>query len=299
MISVFITAFKEPNIGRAIQACLDQSLKQDFKIIVSAPDNETISIVNEFIKKDSRIRLFKDEGKGKSYALNLIFKRYYKDDPNHILVFTDGDIYLDKNALKELILQFKDPKVGCITGRPIAINRKDHIIGYYSHLLLDAGAHKIRTELNKKDKFLECTGYLFAFRNGLIKEIPLDVAEDSIIPFIIYKQGYKIRYAPEAKVYVKYPDNLKDFIKQRKRAGVGAHSKLTKYYKDFQRVKSFSNEVKRGTIWALSYPQNIKEFIWTLSLFPVRLYIWISYHIEATFKNRKYQDAWERIESTK
>jgi hypothetical protein len=92
---------------------------------------------------------------------------------------------------------------------------------------------------------------------------------------------------------------LKDFIKQRKRAGAGSHSKLKIYEPDFPKMKSFINEVKKGTFWALSYPKNIKEFIWTLCLFPTRFYIWTSYYYDWKFKDKGYQDGWDKAQSTK
>ena len=111
---------------------------------------------------------------------------------------------------------FKDEKIGCVTGRPVSLNKKNSKFGYWSHLLADAGAHKIRKKLFKKEKFLECSGYLWAFRNHVVKNFPLDVPEDAIVPYYFMKKSYKIGYAPNAIVYVSYPKNLHDFIDQKK-----------------------------------------------------------------------------------
>lgn len=288
MISIILTSYKEPGtIGTAIEAILNNKTKEKHEIIVAAPDKET---ANE-IKKYKKVKYFKDKGKGKSNALNQLFKKAKGD----ILILTDGDVFISKNSIKEITKVFKDKKVSCITGRPMAINDKNSMLGYFSHLLLDAGAHEIRKTLSDRDKFLECSGYLFAFRNE-IKEIPTDVAEDSYIPYVFWKKGHKIKYVPEAKVYVKYPNKIKDFIKQRVRTAK-SHEKLDRY-KDFPKVKSFWNEIRLGIFKALSYPKTIKEFIWTLLLFPIRLYIWILFFI-SRIKKKHYTDAWERVESTK
>jgi ADP-heptose:LPS heptosyltransferase len=288
-ISLIITAFKEPNIDKAINSALNQTYKGKYEVIVSAPDEKTLKVAKKY-----KLKTFKDPGKGKAYALKLIFNKFKSD----ILVLTDGDVSIGKNSIKFLLNHFRDPGVGVVTGRPMAMNPKNDKYGFFSHLLLDAGAHKVRSELNKKNKFIECTGYLFAIRN-IIKNFPLDVAEDSVIPYLIWKKGYKIKYEPNANVYVKYPSKIGDFIKQRKRAGVGSHSKLDKYFPDFPRVKTFKNEVFKGPFWALKYPSNLKEFIWTLNLFPIRFYIWFSYYFDAIIRRKTYGDGWERIESTK
>ncbi|MBS3144192.1 glycosyltransferase family 2 protein [Candidatus Woesearchaeota archaeon] len=293
MISVIITSFKEPEIiGRAIKAVLQNKTKRKYEVIVAAPDEPTAQVIKKYVKKDKRVSYFRDKGKGKVGALNELFVKVKSE----ILILTDGDVWMDENAIEELAKALEDKQVGCVTGRPVAANDKNTMLGYWSHLLVDAGAHKIREKLNKQNKFIECSGYLFAFRNK-IRKIPVDVAEDSIIPYLLWKQGYKIKYVPEAKVYVKYPNNLKDFIKQKVRT-TKSHERLKLYAPDFPTVKSFTNELTKGPLEAIKYPKKIKEVIWTLCLFPVRLYIW--YKAEKQRKSGKtYQDNWERIESTK
>lgn len=295
MISIIINSFKEPNlIGKAIESILNNKVKEKYELIVAAPDEGTADVIKKYARKHRQIRYLKDEGKGKVNALNLILKIV----KGNILILTDGDVYVSNNAIQEILNEFKDEKVGCVSGHPISTNDKNTMLGYFSHLLFDAGAHNIRKLRNNNNQFLECSGYLFAFRNnGIIKELPTDVAEDSITPYYFWKNNYKIKYVENALVYVKNPTSLKDFIKQRKRT-IGSHAKLKKYAPDFPKVKSLFNEIRYGLIWALSYPKNIKEFIWTLLLFPIRLYTWIIYYTEHLFK-KEYQDKWERIESTK
>ena len=296
MISVIITSFNEAGIiGRAIEGILSNDFKQKYELIVAAPDTDTQKVVERYSKKHKHIKYFKDQGRGKANALNELFKIVKGD----VLVLTDGDVVVGRHALKPLLDMFAEKIVGCVSGRPVATNPKRMMLGYFSHLLLDAGAHRIRAEQDRKEGFIECSGYLFAFRNGLVKEIVTDVAEDTVIPYLIWKQGYRIRYAPSARVYVKYPMNLRDFIRQRKRATAGSHAKLTKYYPDFPKVKTFWNEVRKGSLWALRYPRTFEELSWTFLLFFIRLYIWFSYYFEASVRKKEYGDAWERIESTK
>ena len=294
MISIVITSFKEPLVKRAIQAIFDNNIKEDYELIVAAPDKETEDLVRSFAKKHKQIKYFKDPGKGKSFALNMLFKML----KGKIWIFTDGDVFLDKNAISEITSYFRDTKVGCVTGRPVATNDKSTMLGYWAHLLCDAGAHNIRSELDKKGAFLEGSGYFFAFRSNITKEIPLNVAEDTFIPYLAMKKGYKVRYAPNAKVFVKGPTTLKDFIKQKVRTAK-AHATLTDYSAEFPRVKSFKNEMLKGPKWALAYPSNPTECLWTLTLFPTRLYIWLKVKWDDKVSKKRYGDGWERIESTK
>lgn len=295
MISIVITSFKEPElVKRAIKAILNNNIKEKNELIVVAPDKETEDVVKESRKIHKNIIYFRDPGKGKSFALNLVFKIL----KGRIWIFTDGDVYVGKDSINEILELFKDETVGCVTGRPVPINLRNNMIGYWSHLLCDAGAHNIRKELHNKDKFLECSGYLFAFRNNITKNIPLNVAEDSIIPYLATKKGYKVRYAEKAIVYIKNPTNLKDFIKQKVRTAK-SHEALEDYAPFFPKVKSFRNEIKRGTFLAFSYSKNIKEDFWTMALFFARLYTWMRVKWDEKIIKKRYTDAWERVESTK
>jgi len=296
MISIVITSFKEPEtIGGAIEAVLNQNIREDYELVVAAPDKETQDVIRDYSKKYKKVRLFEDPGKGKSVALNMLFKELKGD----IWFFTDGDVYLGDNSINHALDIFKVDNVACVTGRVVSSNSKGNIMGYWSHLLADAGAHNIRKEQFKKAGFIECSGYLFAFKNnGIVKEIPLDVAEDAYIPYMFWSKGYRVGYAEKALVYVKNPEDFKDWVKQRKRTA-SAHENLTKYAKDFPKVKSFFNEAKKGMVWAWSYPNNLKEYCWTFVLFFARFYMWMNLFHEIHFKKKRYNDGWERIESTK
>ncbi len=295
MIDIIIASYGEVNsVERAIKCFINQNIKEEFRIIVSDPFPETKWMIEEKFSNNKQIIYFEDEDKGKSNALNILFKKFNSKDQNDIFILTDGDVYVNSNSVKEILGKFKDSNVGCVTGRPVSLNSKEDKFGYWSHFLVDVGAHLIsRKKRYEQGNFLECSGYLFAFRKNIIDKIPLDVAEDTIIPYYFYKKGFKIAYAEKALVYVKWPTNMKDWIKQKKRAA-DAHTKLTKYAPDFPKVKSLLGEVSGGlqnlkTIF--SYPKNFKEFIWTFELFPARLYIWLSLHKDNLLK-KEYKDGW-------
>jgi len=289
--TILISSFHEPGLEKAILAALNQNTKINYEVVVLSPDKEAERLVKKYKKKRKNIRYIKDPGRGKSFALNLSFKKLKGD----ILVFTDGDVYLDLNALSRILSLFRDSNVGCVTGRVAPTNDKRTLTGYWAHLLAEM-ANYLRKKLSDENKFLECTGYLFAFRKGLISKVPTDVAEDSFIPYVFYRKGYRVKYVPGAVVYVKNPTTIRDFIKQRVRTAK-AHSFLTKYFKNFPKVKSFKNEVKES-LRVLKYPSNFKEFLYTLCLFFVRLYIWIRVLYEDKIIKKFYTDGWEKIKTT-
>lgn len=298
MISIIITSFKEPlTIGKAIDSFLNQNIKEKYEIIVSCPDKETADVVKEYSKKYKQIKHFQDEGKGKLRALNILLKEFEK---SNILILSDGDVFVSDNSVKEILKAFEDPKVGCVMGRPVSLNERKNMFGYWSHLLL-YGAHRARLKRNYQGKYFTASGYLFAFRNNIVKEFATDIAEDAVIPHIFMMEGYKLRYLPEAKVYVKYPDNFEEWITQKKRVSKAYINMEKTTYKGqhVPKMKSFLNEIIEGTFIALSYPRNIREIYYTLILFPARLYMWLRVYYESKIKKQLHTDAWKRIESTK
>lgn len=294
-ITLLITAFKEPKtIGKAIENAVAQRTSREYEIIVSAPDNETLEIAKKYQEINKHLKIFKDPGKGKSYALNLIFQKINTD----ILILTDGDVFISDNIIENFANLFLDPEIGCASGRPIPIENKNTKFGYWANFLFDS-AHKIRQKAFEQNKFIECSGYLFAFRKKFIHKIPLDVAEDTIIPYFFWQKGYKIGYSPESKVYVKNADNFKDWIAQKTRTSK-AHETLYKYVdvKTTPRVKTFKTEAG-GFTYLFSYPKNLKQFWWSILLGVSRAYMWLKVFHDTKFKKKNYGDAWERVESTK
>ena len=293
-ITLLITAYKEPNISVALNAALNQSTKLPYEVILCAPDKETLEIGKTFQKKHKNLKLMIDPGKGKSYALNIAFSELKTD----ILILTDGDVFISRSSIEAIMKIFENKNIACVSGQPIPQEDKTTRFGYWSHFLFES-ADKIRSRAFSQNAFIECSGYLFAFRKNLIDKIPLDVSEDAVIPYMLKLKGYDIGYARDAEVFVKNPTNLKDWLKQKTRTHK-AHEKLNLYVdtKKIKKVKSFKTEAK-GIFWLIKYPKNIEESFWTIELVFARLYTWIIYFFETKFAKKKYSDGWERVESTK
>ena len=289
MISIIITAYKEPKtITKALKIISKQISKKD-EIIVVCPDDETEKAAKKF-----KIRVIKDKKIGKPAALNLAFRKARGD----ILILTDGDVYISDNAVKEILKSFKDKKVGVVSGRPISINTRNTMLGFWSHLLTDIGAHETRTLLREKNKFIVCSGYLMAIKNNLIKRIPENsLSDDAVISNLIYSKGYKTAYAPKAMVFVKYPTNIKDWLKQKRRSA-GGYLQIKNLTNRKDEMRSFFRE-SLGIFRVLKYPKTIKKFYWTFILIFVRLYLWLVIFIDIKIQKKEFSKIWKRVESTK
>jgi cellulose synthase/poly-beta-1,6-N-acetylglucosamine synthase-like glycosyltransferase len=139
---------------------------------------------------------------------------------------------------------------------------------------------------------------LFAFRRDIVDQVPADaLAEDAVISHRVAQQGHSIRYAPEAYVYVRYPTTYSDWLRQKTRSAGGYAQSYVR--QSPVRMRSAWLEIKTGSLMALRYPRNAREFLWTLLLFAARLHLWLLVLIKVRLLHRPLDRLWMRVESTK
>lgn len=314
--SVILTAARESQtINKAITCLVDESYTSvnwnDAELIIVSPDDLTLKTANDFLRKEYKkinYQLIQDPYLGKPTALNLGFEKA----TGKYIVLTDGDVYFGKYALAELLTSItNNSNLGGVTGRPVAIENKNKFWGYTANLLADAAHHKrlasMRRDVGGKSLnlvkkgpgFFVLSGYIAIIRN-LNLRIPTDtLVDDAYLSYLLINQGYEISYNPEAKVFVKYPNNLKDWYLQKVRA-VGGYMQLYKYdiIRKGNKVRNFWKEVEY--FWfPIAYAKSIKQFFWSLLLYPLRFVLWLQIFFKQRVLKKEIYQGWERIESTK
>ncbi|OGC45020.1 hypothetical protein A3J98_02455 [candidate division WS6 bacterium RIFOXYC1_FULL_33_10] len=312
MISIIITSWKEPNtIAKCIRCIADRKysgLEGSFEILQLSPDKETLDEglreANTLSLSNSEYIQIQDPQKGKPYALKLALKKAKGD----ILIFTDGDTYFEKDAIKYLLEPFEQKDIYGVSGRPISNDRRDSMMGYWGHLLSDSGHHRRSKQLEKVygkgyyksgKNFFPMSGYIMAIRKINI-EIPDDVlSDDAYISYSIRNMEKQIGYAPSAKCYVKYPTTITDYYKQKVRS-IGGFIQLKKYgvFKKDKQSRSLLIELPYA-FFVLRYPKNLKELLWSLALFPIRLLTWVRIYWDRVIIKKDFTKSWVRVESTK
>lgn len=293
MFTIILFAYKEAHsIGSAMDALLPQ-LPPDAELLAICPDAETSAVIRRYAAANPQVRHIADKRRGKPAALNLgvAAARY------PLLVYTDGDVVVGTDALANLLRPFSNPNVGAVTGRPLSSSPRNTLFGYWSHLLVHA-AHLERTRCAQQGAPMLCSGYLFATRKDLAHPVPEDaLAEDAVLSHRIAEAGYTIAYAPEAIVYVKYPDNWTDWLSQKVRSAGGyaqpyiRHSPL--------RMRSARLEALRGAQMAFRFARTHRELVWTGLLFLGRLYLWVLIFWRVRVQKRSLAQLWQPVKSTK
>ncbi|GAB4167846.1 MAG: hypothetical protein Kow00108_00530 [Calditrichia bacterium] len=286
-VSVGVMAYnEEKNIAKCLNSILQQ--EGDFKlkeilVVSSGSTDKTNTIVQEFNKKHPDIRLLiQPKRMGKASAINL----YLSQASGEICVLESADTFMDKNCLNNLIKPFRDPSVGMTGAHPIPTNSNKGIINKIIHLMWHL--HHLLALRSPK------CGELVAFRN-VIKKIPSTTAVDEAsIESIITHHSWKLEYCPDAVVYNRGPDKLKDFIKQRKRIAIG-HKNL---------------KMTSGHVVSTASPFTILKILFTsqkfsvhdLYVIPIMIFLemtarflgWVEYYLK-----EKNPYIWDIVSSTK
>jgi cellulose synthase/poly-beta-1,6-N-acetylglucosamine synthase-like glycosyltransferase len=290
-LTIAVTAFREEKtIGKCIESIVDQKIPVNYELLISCPDEPTANVVRKYQKKYKNIKLIRDPGKGKPFALNMIFK-YAK---GKILILTDGDVQLEKNSIILLLTHFKNPKVGGVSGKVIYQLSKSSLFYEWAKL-----SEKLFDKLRKKEaeegKLWHPTGYLYAIRKGIINRIPVNsLSDDAVIGYLIYSKGYKIEYESQAKVYVKFPNKISDFIKQKARTRAGI-LQLNKWFKF--KGRTISKEISLG-IKDLFKIYGFKKFHKMIFLCLIYLITWFKAYWYI-YTKKSFKKVWQRIETTK
>lgn len=286
-VSVGICAYnEEKNIGNLLEALLNQKTKKikidEIIVVSSGSTDRTNEIVEGYSERDNRIMLItQPQREGKAHAVN----EFLKSANSEILVLESADTIPCEDTIEKLCLPFYDEKVGMTGGRPLPINDKSTFIGFAGHLIWELH-HKISSI---SPKF----GELIAFRD-VIKEIPKNTAVDEAwIEALIKKKGYNVVYVPDAVVYNKAPETIRDFIKQRRRIYAGH------LYLKNKLGYSVSTMSIREIIRAIKYLNlSSKEMLYLIGAATLegtsRVLGWFDHHIL-----KKDHAIWDIAESTK
>ena len=229
-VSVIVPTYNEEKvIAERMENLVELDYPKDnYEIIVVDSDStdSTTEIVEETIKEHDKpnTRLIKEEErKGKASAINL-GKKHAKGE---IVLITDANSIFDKNVLKEIMPHFKDPKVGAVSGRYFISNPDETPPSSeafyweieYITLLGESFLDSISTVI----------GTISAWRKELMNFRSKTISEDLDMTIQVRRNGYKIRYEPEAKVYEPSATTPEDQIKQRKRTSLGTIQNMFKH----------------------------------------------------------------------
>jgi len=189
---------------------LDRVEIEHIFVISSACTDGTDDIVRRYEKQNRKLTLITEpERRGKSAAINV----FIKAAASEVLIIESGDTIPAAETVEKMVAPFIDPKIGMTGGRPLPENDPTTFIGYAVNLLWNLH-HRMALQSPK-------LGEMVAFRKVFDQIPPESAVDEASIEAIMKEKGLELKYIPDAIVHNKGPENLADFIKQRRRIETG------------------------------------------------------------------------------
>lgn len=218
-VTLLIVAYNEQDI---VKHKMDNTNLLDYPSdklkIVWITDGSTDSTVT-LLQSYGNVRvLHQPLRKGKTAALN----RAIDFIESSLVVFTDANTMINKEAIRAIAHQFANPRVGCVAG-------EKRVISYSTDSASSSGEGfywKYESKLKDWDSRLYsvvgAAGELFAIRRHLFEVMPEDtLLDDFTLSLRIAKLGYKVSYCPNAFAMEEGSANMQEEQKRKVRIAAG------------------------------------------------------------------------------
>lgn len=271
-VTLFITAWNEEDM-------VDQKMRNTYALeypkdklrIMWVTDGTTDRTNEKLSGYPDVIVQFKPDRLGKTAAMN----RGIAFVQTPLVVFTDANTMLNKDALFEIVRCFADEKVGCVAGeKRIRQQSKEKAVSsgegvYWKY------ESKLKTWDSELHSVVGAAGELFAIRTDLYEVMPIDtLLDDFILSLRIAQKGYKTAYNSNAYAVEGASASMSEEEKRKVRIAAGGLQSIW-------RLRSLLNVFKFKTL-SFQYISH-RVLRWTLTplllfmLLPLNILI-LTYH---------------------
>lgn len=273
---------EEATIKENVESLLALDYPEDKLSIVAINDGSTDrsgEILDEAFANNPRVKVFHQANGGKHSALNTGIAGA---EGAELVGCLDADSFVEKDALKEIISCFDDPKVAAATVSMSVHNPRnllevmqniEYVLGIALRHVLSAVNGIYVTpgpfSLYRRDVILKVGGFRYGHQT-----------EDMEMALRLQREGYWIDNAPRARVYTKVPTTVRGLVKQRTRWTTGFLRNVTLDYRDLV------GNPRYGTLGLLVLPLGFIAIFAGIILFILFIYttllnLWQSYQTNA------------------
>lgn len=196
-VSFIVAAYNEKDcIREKILNSLDQDYppdKLEFIFITDGSTDETPRITAAYPRI---LALHEPERRGKSAAINRAVTAAH----NEILIFSDANTILNREAVRHIARHYLDPEVGGVAGEKKVLSTTPHAgeVGEGEGLYW-----KYESFLKKQDSafysVVGAAGELFSLRKNLYQPLPHDIIlDDFVLSLRVAGNGFRVVYEPDA-----------------------------------------------------------------------------------------------------
>ncbi|MBD3377006.1 glycosyltransferase [candidate division KSB1 bacterium] len=196
-VSLIIAAFnEEKNIVSRLENALNSEYPNEQTQIIVASDgstDRTVDLVRQYQKHN--VLLLDLPRRGKIFALQQAVRRAHGD----ILVFSDANTLFHPKALRNLVRNFADPKVGGVCGNQMYGPVQDHDVSADGETLYWSIDKYLKSLESLTGSIVSADGAIYAIRKELFAMPEMTfVTDDFAISTAVIQKGFRLVFEPEA-----------------------------------------------------------------------------------------------------
>jgi len=137
-----------------------------------------------------------------------------------IVVFSDATIEVEPDALRRLVRNFADPRVGCVSGS-YGLRRAGDLRAQGEGIYWRYESF-LKLQESRLHSTLGAHGPCYAIRKELFQRIgKMEINDDYLIPMRILEQGYRVVYDPDVITWERELVSVEGEFARRRRIAVG------------------------------------------------------------------------------
>ncbi len=214
-VTLVISAFNEElTIAKKLENTLALDYpkeKIEVMVVSDASTDQTDPIVSGFSDRGINI-LRLPQRQGKTAGLNAALRAARGE----IVVFSDANILYRRDAIGNLIRNFADAEVGCVTGdsryedaEPSEAHAQESAYWGYERF--------IRSMESRVGSTVGGDGAIFAIRRELYTPLPAEAINDLVTPLEIVARGYRAIFEPAAVGFESTAGNFRGEFRRKRR----------------------------------------------------------------------------------
>jgi cellulose synthase/poly-beta-1,6-N-acetylglucosamine synthase-like glycosyltransferase len=212
-VSIIIAVHNEEKI---IKKKIENTLSLDYPqgkreiiVISDCSQDSTDQMVRKFEMDEVKFFSLKQR-KGKDYAQGVGIDQA----KGEIMVFTDAAAMLEKNALLNIVRNFNDPTVGCVTSEDRVLSDERERSEEGSYVKYEMMLRRLESQVCS---VVGLSGSFFAIRRGLCEGWAPRYTSDFLLPIRSVMAGYRAINDPSAIAHYKTLPSLKHEFKRKVR----------------------------------------------------------------------------------
>lgn len=218
-VSILIPAYNEAD---CIAATIENKLGQDYPadrleitVVSDASDDGTDAIVTRYCGRGVKL-LRRQQRQGKAAALNEAVSQA----TGEIIVFSDANSTFAPDAVRRLIENFADPRVGYVTGN-LEYRHSGETSGRGSGAYMRYENWLRRIE-SRAGSVIGVNGGVDAMRRALYRDVPADQITDFVLPLRVIAAGYRVVFDERAQSHERANTEMASEFRMRVRVALRA-----------------------------------------------------------------------------